>query len=70
MDSFDNYIVNWFNGGFGVSGASEQLKFWGNLALIVLSLILSALFSGVIGFEREYHERSRQGRQTCPLAWP
>jgi len=55
MDSFDNYIVNWFNGGFGVSGASEQLKFWGNLALIVLSLILSALFSGVIGFEREYH---------------
>jgi putative Mg2+ transporter-C (MgtC) family protein len=27
----------------------------GNLVLILLSLILRAFFSGVIGFEREYH---------------
>ena len=31
---------------------------WGNLLLIFLSLLLTVLFSGIIGFEREYHGHS------------
>jgi putative Mg2+ transporter-C (MgtC) family protein len=51
MDTIDQIIVNWFNTGF--NGAAPN---WvGNLVLILLSLFFAALFSGVIGFEREYH---------------
>lgn len=51
QDTIDRDIVNFFNSGFNGSAPA-----WvGNLVLIALSLIGSALFSGVIGFEREYH---------------
>lgn len=50
----DRAIVNWFNTGFG--GAAPA--YVGNIVLIALSLIASAVFSGVIGFEREYHGHS------------
>lgn len=53
MDSIDNFIVNWFNTGFGTNDSS--LSMWGNAVLILLSLVTAVLFSGVIGFEREYH---------------
>lgn len=45
IPNIDQIIVNWFN----------QFGVWGNLLLIVLSILASTLFSGVIGFEREYH---------------
>jgi putative Mg2+ transporter-C (MgtC) family protein len=52
--TIDRFIDEWFNAGCG--GA---LPVWlGNLFLIILSLLASALFSGVIGFEREYHGHS------------
>ncbi len=51
QDTIDRIIVSWFNTGFG--GAAPE---WvGNLVLIALSLLASAVFSGIIGFEREYH---------------
>jgi putative Mg2+ transporter-C (MgtC) family protein len=51
MDSLDQTIVNWFNTGFGGSAPTWA----GNLVLIIISLFASAFFSGIIGFEREYH---------------
>lgn len=53
MDTIDNIIASWFNSGFGTGDAN--LKIWGNLVLIFLSLLTSAIFAGVLGFEREYH---------------
>jgi putative Mg2+ transporter-C (MgtC) family protein len=53
MDSIDNFIVNWFNTGFGTN--DSILKMVGNAVLILLCLVCSVLFSGIIGFEREYH---------------
>jgi putative Mg2+ transporter-C (MgtC) family protein len=53
MDSLDNYIVNWFNTGFGTNNST--LALWGNAALIFLSLFSAIVFAGLIGFEREYH---------------
>jgi len=51
MDTVDKIIIDWFNNGFGV-GAPAWL---GNILLIVISLFLAALFSGVLGYEREYY---------------
>jgi putative Mg2+ transporter-C (MgtC) family protein len=51
MNSLDQQIVAWFNSGF--NGATYVWA--GNLLLIILSLFLAALLSGIIGFEREYH---------------
>lgn len=48
--SWDTEIVNFFNSGFNGAISPEG----GNLILIVLSLLLGALFSGLIGFEREF----------------
>jgi putative Mg2+ transporter-C (MgtC) family protein len=54
QDTIDRNIVNFFNSGFNGS-----IPNWvGNLILIALSLLAAALFSGVIGFEREYHGHS------------
>lgn len=54
QNTIDRLIMNWFNTGF--NGAVPD---WvGNLLLIVTSLFFSAVFSGVIGFEREYHGHS------------
>lgn len=54
QDTIDRNIVNFFNSGF--NGAIPN---WvGNFILIVLSLLAAAVFSGVIGFEREYHGHS------------
>jgi putative Mg2+ transporter-C (MgtC) family protein len=53
-DTIDRYIVSWFNAGF--NGAVPA---WlGNFLLMVLCLVASVFFSGVIGFEREYHGHS------------
>jgi len=44
----DQQIVIWFNNLFGANG-------WGTVLLIIVSLLVSILCAGVIGFEREYH---------------
>lgn len=49
-DNLDTRIVEFFNSGF--NGAISPA--WGNLILIVISIFLGALFSGLIGFEREF----------------
>jgi putative Mg2+ transporter-C (MgtC) family protein len=56
MDSIDQIIIGWFNSGFGTN--LQWAEILGNLILVILSLLLAALFSGVIGFEREYHGHS------------
>lgn len=43
--TFDQYIIDFFN----------KLGIWGNFALIAISLIMTCLLAGIIGFEREYH---------------
>ncbi len=48
--SYDTDIIRFFNSGFN-GAISPQ---FGNLLLIVFSLLLSGLFAGFIGFEREY----------------
>src|SRR5574344_2142581 len=56
MDTIDQIIIGWFNSGFGTK--MQGLMILGNLLLVTLSLLLSAVFSGIIGFEREYHGHS------------
>jgi putative Mg2+ transporter-C (MgtC) family protein len=51
QNTIDRIIVSWFNSGFNGAVSTEL----GNLLLICLSLFLAALFSSIIGFEREYH---------------
>ncbi|MEG1222338.1 MAG: MgtC/SapB family protein [Bacilli bacterium] len=46
--SIDRVVVEWFNGLFNNNG-------WGNLILIVLSLVLCIFLAGVIGYEREWN---------------
>ena len=41
--SADSIIINFFN----------NLGWWGNLTLIIISLLLSTVFSGLIGYQRE-----------------
>lgn len=49
IDTIDQHIIDWFN-----SIASP----WGNLILLVLSLLIAVILAGIIGFEREYHGHS------------
>ena len=50
MTTIDQIIINWFNTGFG--GAAPE---WvGNLVLFFLSILLTIIFAGIIGYEREY----------------
>lgn len=51
--NIDSIIINWFNTGFGTNDSS--LTIVGNLVLVIISLLLAAFFTAVIGFEREYH---------------
>ncbi|MFA5235269.1 MAG: MgtC/SapB family protein [Bacilli bacterium] len=46
--TIDQYLIDWLNG----------LGAFGNILLIILSLFLAAIFSGAIGYEREYHGHS------------
>ena len=48
MTTIDQIIIDWFNTGFG--GAAPV---WvGNLVLFFLSILLTIIFAGVIGYER------------------
>jgi len=49
VDTIDKMIIDWFN-----SLAAP----WGNLILLVLSLLMAVILAGIIGFEREYHGHS------------
>jgi len=49
VDTIDKMIIDWFN-----SLAAP----WGNLILLVLSLLMAVVLAGIIGFEREYHGHS------------
>lgn len=51
MGTIDKIIIEWFNTGFG--GAAPS--YVGNILLIVISLLLAAIFSGALGYEREYY---------------
>ena len=54
MTTIDRIIIDWFNTGFG--NLLPENFFWvGNIFLILLSLVMTALLSGLIGFEREYN---------------
>jgi len=41
----DEFLIDWLNG----------LGWYGNLLLIFLSLLIAAILTGIIGYEREYH---------------
>ena len=43
--TIDQWIVDYFN----------NLGMWGNFLLMVISLLVGFILSGIIGFEREYH---------------
>ncbi len=53
MTGIDRIIIDWFNSGFGTG--AEELCIVGNLLLVVVSLLVAAGLTFVIGFEREYH---------------
>ena len=55
MDTIDEVIIKWFNTDFGTNFSNGIV---GNILLVILSLLLAAVFSGIIGFEREYHGHS------------
>lgn len=42
-DSFDIHIINFFN----------SLGWWGNLLLLLISLVLATVFGGILGLQRE-----------------
>lgn len=48
VTTIDQIIIDWFNRLFNGNG-------WGNLILVVFSLLMATLLGGIIGFEREYH---------------
>lgn len=51
MTTIDQIIIEWFNTGFG--GIAPD---WvGNLVLFCLSIFLTIVFAGIIGYEREYY---------------
>ncbi|MCI7057747.1 MAG: MgtC/SapB family protein [Bacillales bacterium] len=52
MNSVDHMIVEWFNSDFGLNFSNGIV---GNLLLIFVSLSLTLVLSGLIGFEREYY---------------
>lgn len=48
VTTIDQLIIDWFNGLFNGNGL-------GNLILVIVSLLMATLLSGIIGYEREYH---------------
>lgn len=55
MDLADKYIIEWFNSDFGTNFSGGIV---GNILLILFSIGFAALFSGLIGYERETHGHS------------
>jgi putative Mg2+ transporter-C (MgtC) family protein len=55
MTSIDQIIIKWFNTDFGTNFSNGIV---GNLILMVLSVVMAFVLSGIIGFEREYHGHS------------
>lgn len=55
MNSIDQEIIKWFCTDFGTNFSGGVV---GNLLLMATSLLMAAVLSGVIGFEREYHGHS------------
>jgi len=55
MTSLDQIIIEWFNTDFHTNFSGGIV---GNLLLMIISLLMAGLLSGVIGFEREYHGHS------------
>ena len=51
MDTIDSIIITWFNTGFGGAAA----PWFGNLVLVLCSIVFAAIFSSIIGLEREYY---------------
>lgn len=51
--SIDGWIVDWFNNGFSTTTGSDGMCILGNTVLLVLSLLLSAILGGFVGFQRE-----------------
>ncbi len=47
VTTVDSIVINYFNNLWGGNG-------WGNLILCFLSIILTVILSGIIGYEREY----------------
>lgn len=56
MTTIDQIIIGWFNGGLGTN--SKGWMMFGNLLLVLISLIMSVILSGLIGYERETHGHS------------
>lgn len=52
MHTVDDIIISWFNSDFGTMFSGGIV---GNIFLVLLSLVATTLFSGIIGFEREYY---------------
>ncbi len=52
MDAADKAIIAWFNSDFGTNFSGGVV---GNIALVVLSLLLALILPGIIGMEREYN---------------
>lgn len=50
MNRVDKTIIEWFNSDFGTN-FSDGL--FGNICLILVSLLFAAFFAGIIGYERE-----------------
>ncbi|MBP5091491.1 MAG: MgtC/SapB family protein, partial [Bacilli bacterium] len=55
MQTVDEIIINWFNTDFGTNFSHGV---FGNLLLVVVSLLLAAGLTGLIGLEREVHGHS------------
>lgn len=55
MNTVDKTIIEWFSTDFGTNFSNGLV---GSVALIFLSFILTLIFSGLLGFEREYHGHS------------
>ena len=55
MHTIDEIIIQWFNSDFGTNFSGG---IFGNILLVIFSLLLAALFTGFIGIEREVHGHS------------
>jgi len=50
FNTIDGMIIEWFNHGFGTQ---DGYVWWGNLVLIIASLIFATIFGGCLGYQRE-----------------
>ena len=56
MSTLDGMIVEWFNTGFGSN--DPTLMIVSQIVMILLSFVLTCLYAGLLGYEREYHGHS------------